>query len=148
MLSQICLYLKNWFDYGQTKYFGTFTIENGTFDVLNDIQTGQYYRIVGSVFNDGIYKRGSEKADTLKDETFDGAVWLMAVPKDVESLATEIAMWQEKYGSLDSENMSPYQSESFGGYSYSKSSGGDSGNGTSVSWQNTFADRLRRYRKV
>lgn len=150
MLTEICLYLKNWFDFKQPKYFGKFTIEDGVLSYSGTgmvIQTNQYYRIVGSVFNDGVYKKGSEQ---LTDEVFEGAVWLMAVPKDVISLATEIGLWQAKYGSLDSQNMSPYQSESFGGYSYSKSSGGNAENsGSSVpTWQSVYGARLRRYKKI
>lgn len=146
MLTEICQYLKNWFNRGQKKIFGEFTIQNNQLNI-SDIQTGQYYRIIGSVFNDGVHKKGSE---TLTDETFDGAIWLMAVPKDVIALADEIADWQSKYGTTESENMSPFQSESFGGYSYSKSSGG-SASATSSSvptWQTVYADQLRRYKKI
>ena len=151
MLSEICLYLKNWFDFNQTKYFGRFNIENDTITYLGgidmDIQRGQYYRIVGSVFNDGVYQFGTEK---LTDEDFTGAVWLMAVPPDVIALSKDIDDWQKKYGTTESENMSPYQSESFGGYSYSKSSGGNSdASGSSVpTWQSVFGARLRRYKKI
>lgn len=112
-----------------------------------NIQTDQYYRIIGSVFNDGVYKFGSEE---LKDEDFTGAVWLMAIPDDVISLAAEIYDWQAKYGSVDSENMSPFQSENFGVYSYNKSSGGNSDStGSSVpTWQSVFGARLRRYKRI
>lgn len=146
MLTEICQYLKNWFNRGQEKIYGEFTIHDNQLNI-SDIQTGQYYRIIGSVFNDGVHKKGSE---TLIDETFDGAIWLMAVPKDVIALATEIEDWQSKYGTTESENMSPFQSESFGGYSYSKSSGG-SASATSSSvptWQAVYADQLRRYKKI
>lgn len=147
MLSQICLYLKNWFNAGQDKFFGDFTIESGQLTIASSIPANQYYRITGSVFNDGVYKRGSE---ALIDESFKGGIWLMAVPKDVIDLAEEIEAWQTKYGRIDSENMSPYQSESFGGYSYSKSSGNASvSTGSSVpTWQSVFGARLRRYRKI
>ena len=128
-------------------YYGTFTISGGALNIAGDIQPNQYYRIVGSVFNDGVYQRGKE---TLVDETFEGAIWLMAVPKDVLDLATEIKAWQDKYGGISSENMSPFQSESFGGYSYQKASGGNStASGSTVpTWQGVFADRLRRYKKI
>lgn len=150
MIYQICLYLKNWFDYKQPKYFGKFTISNGALNYEGgamEIQTGQYFRVVGSTFNDDVYKKGSE---SLTDEEFEGAVWLMALPKDFISLVTEIELWQEKYGGVDSVNMSPFQSESFNGYSYSKASGGSSESGTSSvpTWQSVYADRLRRYRKI
>ena len=150
MITELCLYLHNWFNFNQPQYFGMFKIEDGVLVSMDDgdmgIKSGQYYRIVGSVFNDGVYKHGSEQ---LIDESFDGAVWLMAVPKDVISLNTEIDAWQEKYGSVESENMSPFQSESLGPYSYTKSSGGSSSGLSSVpTWQSVFADRLARYRKI
>lgn len=145
MLTEICRFLKNYFDNGQPKFFGKFTVSNGQLNI-DGIQTNQYYRIVGSVFNDGVHKKGSE---TLKDETFEGAVWLMAVPDDVIGLSNEIDDWQSKYGSTNSENMSPYQSESFGGYSYSKASANSSNSSSAVpTWQTVYADRLRGYRKI
>lgn len=147
MLSQLCLYLNNWFNDLQPKYIGAFTISGGQLNIADKIQTGQYYRIAGSVFNDGVYKRGEE---ALKDESFEGGVWLMAIPEDVLELAKDIEDWQEKNGAADSANMSPFQSESFAGvYSYNKASGGatESTGGVST-WQKTFADRLRLYKKV
>ena len=147
MLSQVCLYLNNWFDWNQSHYYGKFTISDGALSIADEIKENQYYRIIGSVFNDGVYKHGDEE---LVDEMFEGAIWLMAVPQDVIDLAAEIAAWQDKYGSVGSEGMSPFQSESFGGYSYTKASGSSSGaSGSSVpTWQGVFADRLRRYKKL
>jgi hypothetical protein len=149
MITEICLYLRNWFDWNQPKYFGKFKIENGILTSYNDemlIQDNQFYRIVGSVFNDQVHRHGEE---SLHDEVFEGAVWLMAIPQDVISLAVEIDEWQKKYGALDSQNMSPYQSESFGGYSYSKSGGGSGNSDSSVgTWQAVYADRLKRYKKI
>ena len=145
MLSQICLYLKNWFDYNQPKFYGKFSIADGQLNIAEDIPENQYYRIAGSVFNDGVYQRGKE---ALVDETFAGSVWFMAVPPDLIALAKEIGDWQAKYGSLDSENMSPFQSESFGGYSYSKGSSSGSTGAVASSWIGIFEPRLRRYKKI
>ena len=145
MITEVCLYLKNWFNKTMPMLYGDFRIDNGVLipeNGVEEIQNGQYYRIIGSVFNDGVYKHGSE---SLKDESFNGSVWLMAVPPDVETLVSDIEAWQAKYGTADSDNMSPFNSESFGGYSYSKGSG----NSSSVpTWQSVFADRLGRYRKI
>ena len=141
-MTEVFQYLRNWFDRNQPKYYGQFQIEDCALVGDYKIATGQYYRIIGSALNDGVYKYGSEE---LLDETFDGAIWLMAVPVDVRNLITEISIWQDKYGGVDSANMSPYQSESFGGYSYSKASGGASAVPT---WQSVFADRLGRYKKL
>lgn len=144
-MTDVFQYLRNWFDRNQPKYYGKFIIENGALVGDYKIATGQFYRIIGSALNDGVYIYGQ---DNLADETFEGSIWLMAVPKDVRSLITEIDAWVGKYGGVDSANMSPYQSESFGGYSYSKASGGSSSQASVPTWQSVFADRLGRYKKL
>lgn len=143
-LTELCQELHNWFD--RDRHTGSFEIADGNIvaDFLND---GQYFRIVGSIFSDGVHQY---PAAGLKDETFDGAVWALAIPDPIIKLATEIAEWREKNEAIDSANMSPFQSESFGGYSYSKgsanrSSGANSG---SLSWVDVFAARLNRWRKL
>ena len=149
MLTLICQYLHNWFnrkpdgtDY--PKYYGTFTIRDGSL-ITDQIKDGQYFRIMGSLMNDGVHL----STDVLTDEEFEGAVWSLGIPPAIVQLATEIEAWQAKYGGVDSAMMSPFQSESFGGYSYSKSGGGASdgvsGGGT---WQAAFANRLDPWRKI
>lgn len=148
MLTEICQYLHNWFEVA--KFYGKFIISDGHIESYNDgdigLIEGQYFRIIGSLLNDGVHQYPSEG---LKDETFDGAIWSMALPPAVLSLSEEIDSWQIKHGSVDSTAMSPYNSESFGGYSYSKSSGGsvESGGG-SGGWQSAFANRLNPWRKL
>lgn len=145
MLTELCKEINNWFEYA--KFFGTFTIKNNVITGSYSLQENQYFRIVGSVFNDGVYQFGD--AD-LEDETFTGAIWAMAVPKEVIALADDIKEWTDKYQSIDSVAMSPFNSESFGGYSYSKSSGGSSSGNVDLSgtWQGAFADRLNHWRKI
>lgn len=150
MLTEICQYLKNWFnrkpdgtDY--PKADGVFTIEDGVLhtDILAD---GQYFRIMGSLFNDGVHKYGD--AD-LTDETFDGEIWSMGIPPGVIKLADDITAWVKKYGDIDSVAMSPYQSESFDGYSYTKQQGYASvGGGMLTSWNAVFASQLAPWRKI
>ena len=82
--------------------------------------------------------------EPLEDETFTGAVWALAVPKAVVELAGEIATWQEKYRVVIE---SPYTSESFAGYSYTKASGAGDSTG-SGGWQAAFRARLNPYRKL
>lgn len=152
MMTQLCQYLKNWFDRDQRKLFGTFEISDGKIYKPNGSEVvfkeGQYFRIVGSMFNDGVWLNGA----ALTDETFKGAVWDMAVPPVVRQLAADIEEWQAKYGGVDSVAMSPFNSESFGGYSYSKSGGGASASGDGSSqpgtWQTAFESRLNLWRKV
>ena len=146
MLTEICKEIKNWFEYA--KFFGTFTIENGVINGEFSLQENQYFRIVGSVFNDGVYKY--DDSLSLTDETFTGAIWAMAVPNKVIALAADIEKWTDKYQSIDSVAMSPFNSEQFGGYSYTKSSGGSSSGNVDLSgtWQGAFADRLNHWRKI
>lgn len=148
MLTQICQYLRNWFDRYEPKLVGTFVIdsENGVSfngaDVNTYFKTGQYVRIIGSTFNDGVHKLG---VDELTAEEFDGAIWGMAIPQVIIDLADEIDTWNTKYA--DAQN-SPYQSESFAGYSYSKASGNGSTGGSGATWQDVFASRLAPWRKI
>lgn len=188
-LTELCQNLRNWFDRGRKKWIGNLEIRGG--DVLYEgsviqLKEGQFFRIVGSDLNDGVYQYGnttqllldddegvpdalsfsiddaghliqtSEGAiphyrAQLTDEVFTGAVWEMGIPPAVLQLADEIEEWQNKYGGADSAAMSPFNSESFGGYSYSKSTGGGgsgSGSGSAGSWQSVFASRLNPWRKI
>lgn len=139
MLTEICQYLKNWFEREITH--GTFTISGGALADDIHLQDGQYFRIIGSVFNDGVHNTD----DTLTDEVFEGTIWLMAVPPAVVELSERISAWQAEYGGAVA---TPYQSESFGGYSYTKAGAG-SGSANSVpTWQSMFANELNRWRKI
>ena len=149
MLNEVCLEVRNFFDKNQPKIFGDILISDGKIrnaDFLAVIKENQYFRIIGSVFNDGVYQNTADLA--LVDEHFDGAIWLMAVPKDFLALVAEISDWQTKNGSVDSQAMSPFTSESFGGYSYSKSAGSSSSNGNAGTWQAAYATRLNAYRRI
>lgn len=149
MLTELCQEIRNWFERGI--FPGTITIRNNafTFDDGKDpgLLTGQYYRIVGSVFSDGIHQYGSEKQGELADETFTGAIWALAIPKEVVALADEINAWRVKYDNADSAALSPFQSESFGGYSYSKGGGASTG-GSGADWTGIFKKRLNTWRKI
>lgn len=152
MLGEICAEIKNYFTYDGDKHIGDFAIEDGVITPSFDIVT-DYIRIVGSHFNDGVHKRDKTTGKfALEDEgEFHGAVWVMSIPKDFLALVAEIEAWQEKNGGVDSAAMSPFQSESFGGYSYSKGSTASSASagGSSVpTWQSTYASRLNVYRKI
>lgn len=135
MLTDICEDTRNWFSGDADKQFGKFTIEGGKFTPLF-AQEGQYYRIVGSVFNDGVHKVGDTD---LIDETFDGAVWLMRVPRQVVALAEEIDEFNKN------NKPSAYTSESFGGYSYSKAT---TASGSPATWRQVFAPQLNKWRKI
>jgi hypothetical protein len=146
MLSELCQEINNWFDRNQPKIHGTFEIFDGKIidnDFIEKIQENQYFRIIGSVFNDGVYKYTNDLI--LIDEAFYGSIWLMAIPTDVIALSDEIDRWVAAYGETVK---SPYTSESFGGYSYSKASGSSEGGSSVPTWQSTYASRLNQYRKL
>ena len=138
MLTEICAELRNWFVVPNGVHVQTYTISGGSIAPLDFLQEGQYFRIVGSVFNDGVYQY---PATSLTDEVFDGAVWAMAVPLSVIDLAAEI----EEYNKSNAGKTSPYTSESFCGYSYTKAT---DANGAPIGWQKAFASRLNKWRKL
>lgn len=132
---------------------GTYTIADGALSPDPGLLEGQRFWIVGSVLNDGVYTfhAGGIKNDDdtdaaeLQDETFSGSVCSLAVPRDLISLAAEVATWEaDNAEALNS----PYTSENvIGVYSYTKGSGG-TGAGGSISWQDVFRARMDPYRKL
>lgn len=140
MLEQILMHLNNWFLVPCGIHEDTYTIKDGGI-TLPFLASGQYFRICGSVFNDGLYQYGPDLK--LTDENFDGTVWALAIPQAVIDLATEIDAWETKNGAA---SVGPYQSESFGGYSYTKAT--DSQTGGAVTWQSAFRSRLNHWRKI
>lgn len=136
MLEEVLRHLRNWFVVPKGVHVGTYTIENGGI-ALPFLQPGQYFRVIGSVFNDGVYQ---DPVAGMTEETFHGAVWALAIPQAVLEIIAEIAAWQETNG-----NAGPYASESFGGYTYTKATntiGGD------ITWQDAFRARLNQWRKI
>ena len=139
MLEQVLMHLNNWFLVPGGIHEDAYTIKDGSI-ALPFLQNGQYFRICGSVFNDGLHRY---PAADLTDEAFEGTVWALAVPQAVASLADEIDAWETKNGAAA---VGPYQSESFGGYSYTKAT--DAHTGGAVTWQSAFRSRLSAWRKL
>ena len=164
-IESLCAECHNYFEI--SKEIGDFTIENGIIS-LPFLCENQFFRIVGSKFNDGVYiygkdhiirdatwedvlkdnanwnelkdeKWGELKRHELTDETFHGGIWPMRMPVAFMNLAKEI----EEYNYSDAAKPSPYASESISGhYSYTKGSPADN------AWQNVFKNKLNRWRKV
>lgn len=134
-------YIHNWFE--RDYVTKDWEVVEGALD-LPHLKEGQYFRIVGSVFNDGLHEN---PASDLKDEKFTGTVWGLAIPHDFVALVEDIEAWEGEYGKAA---LSPYASESFENYSYSKSSDATSkGNADPASgWQRAFMARLIPYRKL
>lgn len=139
MLEQVLRYLKNWFLTSDGVHAGQFVVENGGI-ALPFLQPGQYFRIIGSVFNDGVYKYPTEK---LTDEAFNGYVWSMAIPPSLLQTVAAMEKWQDKFGESAA---GLYQSESFGGYSYTKAT--DAATGGAMSVFAAFDKQLAQWRKI
>lgn len=153
MYSQVCREINNYFK--KDMAFGNFEIQDGQLLIPQhlltvnnhpfNIQDGQYFRIVGSTFNDGVF---NFPATELHDETFNGSIWLLAFPVDFVALVSDIEEWQKVNGAVDSAAMSPFTSESFGGYSYSKNVGSDASGKGQNTWQGAFKARLNSFRRI
>lgn len=141
MIEQICAEINNYFV--STRHIGQYAIVGGSID-LPFLVPGQYFCIRGSRLNNGVHQY---PAVDMIDETFDGEILEMRLDAAFTALANEIGAWLDKYG--DSIN-SPYQSESFGGYSYRKATFRTNSDysDTAWSWQQQFASRLKPYRKT
>ncbi|NCC04651.1 MAG: hypothetical protein EOM37_11560 [Proteobacteria bacterium] len=151
MLNEICEHLHNFFDTRDGEFIdrtaGTFTISDGIISPLStSIISGQYIRIVGSLLNDGIYLKSTYPglsadfvSQDLKDEIFTGAIFGLAIPRDLVTLDTEITAY------VAANPATGYISESFGGWSGSRATGA---NGAPISWKSAYAARLNRWRKV
>ncbi len=141
MLEELMRECKNWFVAPNGVHLGTFTVKEGSI-TLPFLVYRQYFRIVGSVFNDGVYEYGNVY---LRDETFEGAIWALSVPPAFIKLSEEIKSWRDQYENAAN---SPFQSESFAGYSYTKSSANGNSGGSVTGWQGVFASRLNKWRKL
>lgn len=151
MLQQVLEYIHNRFI--KQPHVGSYSISGGVVSPLDFLLEGQRFWIVGSVLNDGVYTYHADgckddddaNAAGFADEDFDGVVCALAVPPAVIALSADIKGWEQKYGDIVN---SPYQSESFGGYSYTRASGSDATGGGNAGWQDVFASRLNQWRKL
>lgn len=145
ILEQVLYHLHNWFGRASISATGC-TIADGALpaSIASSMVEGAWYRIEGSLLNDGLHKH---PADDLQDETFDGTITMLAIPKALLLVVEDIGAWQTANGeTVDG----PYASESFGGYSYTLRNDGSSGAGGGglSGWRLAFRDRLNPWRKI
>lgn len=130
--------INNFFEDENGYNYGTWEIKDGLI-TLPFLLNNQYFRIIGSVFNDGVYKYDANLE--LVDETFNGTIVALKPPKAFMDLVDEIQAFNDKYGTI-----TPYASESFLNYSYSKASGT---NGTGqITWMDAYRSKLNKWRKL
>lgn len=142
-LTELCQDLRNWFD--RVRYIGHITLDADGGVFCNGVAIGlaedQYYRVINSTFADGVHIYPD--ADN-KQESFDGAVWAMAVPPDFLALVQEIEDWNTN---ARPKMLGPYSSEnlSSSGYSYQRQSAEDM---AKADYKTVFGARLNKWRKL
>lgn len=142
MMGVVCQEVKNYFIQKNVDvHASNYVISGGRISPVPFLKNGQYYRIVGSVLNDGVYNHGTDDLQ-LADEEFYGAVWSMRVPNDFVQLVTEIEAWN----TANAEALSgPFSSESFDTYSYTRAT---SESGGAYTWKDHFKGKLNGYRRL
>lgn len=149
ILEEVLWHIHNWFVRDSMAVSGC-EISDGALpaSVTSGLMATQWYRITGSVLNDGLHQH---PADDLVDETFDGTVDTLVIPKPLLRVVEEIGEWVEanRKGALKALE-SPYQSESFDGYSYTNKSGSAANSASDglTGWQAEFSRRLNPWRKM
>lgn len=145
-LEQVLWHIHNWFVYDELDV--RCAISDGQLPASVSIPEGAWYRIEGSLLNDGLHRH---PAEDLRDETFDGTITICAIPNALLDVVEEIEDWQQAYDAGRKKALeSPYASESFDGYSYSMRdyTGANSASGGLSGWQSAFASRLNPWRKM
>lgn len=142
-MTEICQDIRNWFD--RARYIGNITLDadGGVYcnGVAIGLAEGQYYRVIGSVFADGVHVYPDMETTA---ESFSGAVWAMAVPPDFLALVQEIEDWNTN---TRPKMLGPYSSEnlSSSGYSYQRQSVEDM---AKADYKTVFGARLNKWRKL
>ena len=141
-MEDILSYINNYF--AVTKEEGTFKIIDDAITIRGNYLQGQYIKLEGSILNDGIYKIESlgNKSITLvgaNNEEFKGAIYSLAIPKDLVGISVKLEELKEKATN------GIYESESFGEYSYTLAK---NSKGEIYSNIDSFKNELKKYRKM
>lgn len=136
-VAAVMRHVRNFFERGWID--GTLVISGG---VLSTPADAPYIAIAGSSYNDGVYRMisGTVAERPLRDETFDGRIWLLYPPADFLDLCKDASTFDDKNpaGAL--------KSESFGEYSYTRAASG--GTGGLHTWDTALSSRLRPYMRM
>lgn len=139
MLESVLRELNNWFQVRDACIKGPFEVSGGSLPL--SLPDGQYVRIRGSVFNDGLHRVAGSAVTGLTDETFGGCVWPLAIPQAVQ----ELAQAAQDYELAHADDERSFKSESFGGYSYSKH---DTVTGAPWTWRDEYRAELDVWRRL
>jgi len=147
MLERVLSHIHNWFERGTSSVAG---VSEGSLTPGPDVPSGAWYRLQGSLLNDGLHLH---PADDLVDEEFNGTVTVLAIPRPLLQVVDEISQWvADTAGAEEFARKAKFQSESFGGYSYTLRgdlNASQSADGRSLSgWRAKFAQDLNPWRRI
>lgn len=146
MLSRICVYLKNYFE--TERIIGDVVISDGVITVDGvevELADGEYFALFHEHYAYGVFQNG---ADYVEDNSFRGAVWRMDVPDSILDAMKWALEWEAKNGNPDDNANSAFNSESFGGYTYTKAQSSMSTIGSTVFNNAKFKSMLAPYMRI
>ena len=132
-VAELCALTHNYFERGCTPYCGKFSFPT----LPEEISSGQYFHVEGSLFNDGVHRAGE---DDLNPETFFGYIWPMRVPPDFIALAEKITAWDAALPSTGR-----YVSQSFHGWSGTLATGPD---GRPIDGVSQYRADINQWRRI
>lgn len=150
MIEQVCAHIHNYFEVDENTgqrmiHPGTYTIENGII-TLPFLVSGNYFRVMGSELNNGVFEYQAAGNYELVDETFTGVIWKMRPPRAFLKIVEDIEDWMDKYGEI---MRNPYQSEDvIGVYRYTKMTSGKVSGDFIATWENVYKNQLDQWRKL
>ena len=136
-IAAVMRHCRNYFETGYMD--GTFRI---TGNLLPEAKGARFVCISGSLMHNGVWEScdgflTGRSVDGLKDEEFDGRVWLLAPPVDFLELVKTISEYEEK------NPVSALASETFGNYARTWNA-----EQIGKSWSVAFNASLLPYRKM
>lgn len=137
-VSDVMRELRNFFP--KYKIEGRWAASGGSLTGCDMLLTGDWIAVCGSLRNDGVYQVAEDgSVPGLRDETWEGTVWLLSPPADFLAVCGEIEVWCEKHPEDD------VKSERLGEYSVARAVNAQ---GVPLGWQHVFAARLRPWRRM
>lgn len=119
---------------------GAWRVSGGRLEPEGTAHAGDWIAIEGSRRNDGVYLTAEDGTlPDAADESWDGAVWLLAPPRAFLALCEEIRRYDEAHPASD------LKSEQFGEYRYVTAAGAS---GAPVGWQAVYAAALAPWRRM
>jgi len=139
-------YLRNAFESGSEG--GNFTIEDGKVALSDAYYTGEWIAITGSRLNNGVFQLSQDETGVFVlsngtdgeipkvNETFDGKIWRLALPRDFVALCLDLQNWlispAGKPSNITKESVLGYYSKTFA----------TSENGAPLGWIDMFSNRI------